>query len=187
MCLFYLWTHGEFQTFFKHSFTSNTEYILWLDHSLRCCLCGVCSVCVCVGGGYWEPVENGSIQFVERLWNAFSKTSLSIYWITINDYFSVNVCRWYGTSMFNVQYGTVILSLYFPYPNNFPSLLLWKSIFIFFLLELHDFTLFKPNIFWGIGKMITFVVYVSHTVNVLVTDVILNIKIPEQLKFTYFI
>ena len=32
-----------------------------------------------------------------------------------------------------------------------------------------------------------FVVYVSHTVNVLVTDVILNIKIPEQLKFTYFI
>ena len=28
-------------------------------------------------------------------------------------------------------------------------LLLWKSIFIFFLLELHDFTLFKPKIFWG--------------------------------------
>ena len=32
----------------------------------------------------------------------------------------------------------------------------------------------------------TSVAYVSHTVNVLVTDIILNIKSQEHLKFTYY-
>ena len=44
-----------------------------------------------------------------------------------------------------------------------------------------------PEGYWKNDYFQAFVVYVSHTVNVLVTDVILNIKIPEQLKFTYFI
>ena len=51
-----------------------------------------------------------------------------------------------------VQYGTVILSLYFPYqnyeknPTSHP-LLLWKGTH-FSCLELHDFTPFKPKNFW---------------------------------------
>ena len=48
------------------------------------------------------------------------------------------------TSMFNVQYGTVILSLYFPYPNNFPSLrpcFYGRAFSYLSCLELHNFTL----------------------------------------------
>ena len=43
------------------------------------------------------------------------------------------------TSMFNVQYGTVILSLYFPYPNNFPSLAFMKEHFYIFLVRITRF------------------------------------------------
>ena len=48
------------------------------------------------------------------------------------------------TSNFNVQYGTVILSLYFPHPNYEKNptchpLLLWKGIFIFFLSRITRF------------------------------------------------
>ena len=48
------------------------------------------------------------------------------------------------TSKFNVQYGTVILFLYFPYPNYEKNptshlLLLWKGIFIFFLSRIIKF------------------------------------------------
>ena len=56
-------------------------------------------------------------------------------------------------SKFNVQYGTVILSLYFPhhdYENNITSnpLLLWKGMFIFFMSRITRFTPLKTKYFF---------------------------------------
>ena len=54
------------------------------------------------------------------------------------------------TSKFNIQYGTAILSLYFPYPNYeriqlpIPCFMKRHSC-----PELHNFTPFKTKVFWG--------------------------------------
>ena len=64
-----------------------------------------------------------------------------------------NILLVYKYYKLNVQYGTVILSLYSPYPNydknpTFNPLLL--GIFSYYsCLELHVFTPFKLEIFWG--------------------------------------
>ena len=87
---------------------------------------------------------------------------LPYYYQFFLDYFARQYYRksitWHciHTSKFNVQYRTVILSLYFPYPNyeNNPTchpLLLWKGISDFSCLELHDFTTFKTEFFSGGG------------------------------------
>ena len=61
------------------------------------------------------------------------------------------ICK--HTSEFNVQYWTVILFLYFPYPImkriqlTVPCFM--KGHFHISCLELHDLTPLKPKIFWG--------------------------------------
>ena len=58
-------------------------------------------------------------------------------------------------SKFKVQYGTVILSLYFPYPNYEKNptsnlFLYWKGIFILFLSRITRFyTIKQKKKFWG--------------------------------------
>ena len=77
------------------------------------------------------------------------------------------------TSKFHTQYGTVILSLYSPYPNYYyekiqlPIPCIHERAFSYFSCpELHDFTPFKTKKFWGRTPLI---------------DILYNIKLPCHL------
>ena len=62
------------------------------------------------------PTVNFTLLLSFFFWLASLASIIQIYYYIIT-------CIHTGNSIFNGQYGMVILSLYFLYPNNFPPLL----------------------------------------------------------------